>query len=126
MSAYWDFQKWMWSRTPIGAPFLINRFYNDYLKGATLENNKLSRWLYEDNWSKEKLRQYQLLNAVPGVSQYMDYLLDLRADQEYLDRYGMSYSDIHDPRKLRSTSSGSRLAGSAVNMVSRNLDDLYR
>lgn len=56
----------------------------------------------------------------------MDYKLDLRSDEEYLRRYGMSYEDVHDPRKLRQVSSGSRLYGTALNYVSKNVDKLYK
>lgn len=90
----------------------------------TLENNDVSRWLYGE-WSKEKLRHYELLHQVPVLSGYMDYLLDIRADDEYLRRYGMDYSDIHDPRKLRQSSSGSRALGSVL-QVSSNIAMLYK
>lgn len=90
----------------------------------TLENNDISRWLYGGPWSKEKLREYELLNQVPVLHQYMDYLLDVRADDEYLRRYGMDYSDIHDPRKLRQSSSGFSFVGSMIG-VSENVAKLY-
>lgn len=79
---------------------------------------EVANWLYGD-WDEEKYRTYTALNAVPGVSDYMDYLLDRRADEEYLRRYGMDYSDIHDPRKLRQTHSGSRMISSVSSNVSR-------
>lgn len=91
-----------------------------------LNDNAFSRWLYEDNWSEAKLQQYELLNSIPIVSNYMDYLLDRRSDQEYLDRYGMDYPDIHDPRKLKQSSSASVVIRSGYEMISKNLDKLYR
>lgn len=84
-----------------------------------------SRWLYGD-WNEEKLRKFQIAYAIPGVRDYMDYLLDRRADQEYLNRYGMDYTDIHDPRKLRTSGSYPRVVGSVYRMVSRNIDKLYK
>lgn len=93
---------------------------------SILNDNAFSEWLYEDNWSETKLRQYELLDAVPIIHQYMDYLLSRRSDQEYLDRYGMDYSDIHDPRKLRQSSAASTLISSGVNFVSDNISRLYR
>lgn len=93
--------------------------------GGTVIEDKASEWLYGE-WSEEKLHQFEFLSNVPFVGNYLDYLLDKRADEEYLRRYGLDYSDIHDPRKLRQTSSGSRLAGSSLNFVSKNVTRLYR
>lgn len=82
----------------------------------------VSRWLYEP-WTKEKYETYKVLNSIPGVHQYLDYLLDIRADNEYLERYGMDYSDIHDPRKLSQTGSSSGLYSQV--MYSKNIHKLY-
>lgn len=92
--------------------------------GSDLTHNGFSEWLYGE-WSEEKLRRYELLHVIPGVSQYMDYLLAVRRDNEYLSRYGMDYSDIHDPSKLHQASAGSRFYGSLLN-VSENIAMLYR
>lgn len=89
------------------------------------KENQFSEWLYGP-WDKEKYERYQMLNLIPGVSHYMDYLLDVRADNEYLHRYGMDYSNIHDPRKLRQTGSGTALGGYAIHSVSKNVGRLYR
>lgn len=80
----------------------------------------ITDWLYGE-YDEEKLRQFQVAYAIPGVRDYLDYLLDRRSDQEYLRRYGMDYSDIHDPRKLRQTGSGSRV----ISNVSSNVSSLY-
>lgn len=90
---------------------------------ATLDNNFLSEWLYGP-WTKDKLREYELVHQVPVLRQYMDYLLDVRADDEYLRRFGMDYSDIYDPRKLRQSSSGFSYLGSMLS-VSSNVAKLY-
>lgn len=92
---------------------------------VTLEENVFSEWLYGD-YDETKLRQFALLHNVPGLSNYMDYLLDIRADQEYMERYGLDYSDIHDPRKLRSTESFGRFAVGGLNFISDNVKKLYR
>lgn len=84
-------------------------------------------WLYGE-YDEEKLKQFQIAYSVPGVRNYMDYLLDSRADQEYLRRYGMDYSDIHDPRKLRQTRSGAAVVSTgyrAISSVSSNVARLY-
>lgn len=96
-----------------------------YAMPNILDQNAFSEWLYGD-YDERKLRQFSLLYSLPLVRNYMDYLLDLRSDKEYLDRYGLSYSDVHDPRKLRSTGSRSEFFGGALNFVSRNVEKLYR
>lgn len=106
-------------------PYLVGGLIGgSILKGRTVTDNEFSDWLYGD-YNERKLRQFEALHNIPGLGNYMDYLLDIRADEEYLDRYGMDYTDIHDPRKLRSTNSGSRLIGSAMNYVSKNVERLY-
>lgn len=94
-------------------------------QGRDLEHNMLSEWLYADDWNEDKLRQFELMYHGP-MKDYMDYLLDLRADQEYLDRFGMEYTDIHDPRKLKSVGSAGRMYGSVVHYVSDMAKHLYR
>lgn len=94
-------------------------------KQSWFDTTPMQDWLY-GSWSKEKLRQFTFYRNVPVLSQYMDYLLDLRDNEHYLDRNGMTYSDIKDPRKLSSVQSGSRLVGSAYSIVSKNVEKLYR
>lgn len=101
---YWDFTL---------AKHLYNAF-NKHVEPAVTD------WLYGE-YDEEKLKQFQVAYSVPGVRDYLDYLLDRRSDQEYLRRYGMDYSDIHDPRKLRQTGSGSRV----ISNVSSNVSSLY-
>lgn len=101
--------------------------------GSNYAWNKYSRdldefvtnWLYGE-YDKQKLDRFTALYSIPGVRQYFDYLLDKRSDQEYMARYGLTYADIHDPRKLKSTGSGSHMVGYAYNFVSRNASNLYK
>lgn len=81
-------------------------------------------WLY-GSWDEQKYHVYMGLRNVPYFNDYMDYLLDSRADKEYLNRHGLDYTDIHDPRKLHATMSGGRAVGGALNFVSRNVVRLY-
>lgn len=81
----------------------------------------VSDWLYGP-YDEAKYNQFASLYAIPGVRQYFDYLLDKRRTSEYMSRHQLSYSDIHDPRKLYTTSS----IGSMVNFVSSNVKHLYR
>lgn len=83
-------------------------------------DNGFSRWLYGD-YDEGKLKTFEVLYSIPGIRNYMDMLLDYRADREYLNRYGMSWSDIHDPRKLHSVRSTSGM----ISFVSENVDKLY-
>lgn len=82
-------------------------------------------WLYSD-WTEDKFKAYSMLNSLPFVGNYMDYLLDKRATDEYFDRYGMDYTDIHDPRKLQYSNTVVNLYRSGMNFVSKNVTRLYR
>lgn len=86
---------------------------------------KIQDWLYGE-WSEEKYGTFKALYSIPGIREYFDYLLDMRSDSEYMNRYQLDWSDIHDPRKLSSTGSTSRLVGSAYRMIGRNINSLYR
>lgn len=101
-------------------------FSFDFLwdRNAKKLDEQFTEWLYSD-WTDQKYEDYKFLDMVPGVHQYMDYLLDVRADNEYLSRYGMDISDIHDPRKLKQTSSARALNGIGYQMISKNIDKLY-
>lgn len=91
--------------------------YNLAFKGE----QAFTDWLYGP-YDRTKYSQFAALYAVPGIHQYMDYLLDQRRTSEYMNRHQLSYSDIHDPRKLYSTQS----IGSMVNFVSSNVKRLYK
>lgn len=93
--------------------------------GKSTKKETLADWLYADDWDEQKYKRYKQMDSLPYLHEYMDYLLDLRSDREYLARYGMSYSDIHDPRKLRSVSSARALNGRALAFVSSNIKRLY-
>lgn len=92
---------------------------------VTLENNAFSEWLYGD-YDEQKFKTVSLLLHTPGVSNYVNYLLDYRQDTEYMRRYQLDYSDIHDPRKLRTSSTYGALAAATFNFVSDNVKRLYR
>lgn len=94
--------------------------------GATLEDNSFATWLYTAEWNDENLSRFELLYAVPQTRAYIDYLLDRRSDAEYMSRYGLSGADVHDPRKLRQTSSASRLYGYELEFVSDMAKYLYK
>lgn len=86
---------------------------------------KIQDWLYGE-WNEEKYTKFKALYAIPGIKEYFDYLLDMRSDSEYLKRYGMDYSDIHDPRKMPGFGSSTRFIGSSYRMISNNVTRLYR
>lgn len=88
-------------------------------------HNPFADWLVDDDWNADKYQQFTLLYATP-LHYYMDAVLDNRRGQEYLNRYGMDYSNIHDPRRLSGTSSVSGFLGSGYRMISKNIEKLYR
>lgn len=115
--AWYDEHRVLSDGTDYYGPHVMGEYYD------AITNTR--SWLYGP-WSKEKLDTYEVLRSVPLFGDYMDYLLDVRSNSEYLNRYGMGYSDIHDPRKLRQSESGTRLVGSTYSFVSRNVNRLYR
>lgn len=90
-------------------------------------DDKVGEWLYGE-YDKDKLETFQTLYHIGPVRDYFDYLLDKRADQEYMSRNQLDYSDIHDPRKLKSTRSNidGVIASRGFNFVSGNIKRLYR
>lgn len=82
-------------------------------------------YLYGD-MTKEKYDILSFLYAFHGPREFIDWRMDVRATQEYMNRYDMDWSDIHDFRKLKSFNSQSTIIGSAYRMVSKNVEDLYR
>lgn len=78
------------------------------------------------DYDDRKLKKFQALYSIPGFRQIMDYNLDLIKDEQYLERYGMTYADVKDPRKLASTASAGQVYGIAWSMISRNVSRLYR
>lgn len=98
-------------------------YMENYIETGS-KDYSLSEWLYGD-WDKQKYQRYLKMDSVPYLHQRMDYLLSLRSDQEYLSANGMSYSDIHDPRKLPSHNAAVSYYGSILNFVSSNINRLY-
>lgn len=84
----------------------------------------LDTFLYED-MSKDKYDAISFLYSFPIARELIDWRLDVRASQEYMNRYGLSWNDVHDFRKLSSFGSQSRLVGSSYRMISKNVEDLY-
>lgn len=84
-----------------------------------------TEWLYGE-YDEGKYNTAVFLHSFPIIGNYMDYLLDVRAGKEYLNRHGMDYTDIHDFRKLLGSNSGSTYYRSVVNYVSSNIGRLYR
>lgn len=87
-------------------------------------DRQFTEWLYGPV-DQKKLTQLEFLYNTP-LKPYMDYKMDLRWDSEYLARYGMTVSDVHDFRKLHSFGSGTQFIGSSLNFVSDNIKRLYR
>lgn len=99
-------------------------WHGAFFGGRPLKD-QFADWLYSDNYDRQKLDEVSFYLNLPVVGDYANYLLDSRASSEYLSRYGMDYSDVHDPRRLKQTNATSRLYGSSLNFVSRNISKLY-
>lgn len=115
------------------APYYADGRNNDnktlvdtYTPETTLrDDNSIAEWLYGE-YDSEKLQQFNFLYQLPVVHQYFDYLLDLRAQKEYMNRYNLTPQDVHDPRKLHSTDSFGRFVHSGLNFVSDMAKHLYK
>lgn len=82
-------------------------------------------WLYDDNYTKDKFGKVAVLSNLPVIGDYTNYLLDMRKADEYLNRFGMDWSDIHDPRKLTAFGSTGGGIRRSLNFVSGNIKRLY-
>lgn len=97
----------------------INAFFDG------MYHNPFADWMTDGDWNETKYQQFNLLYSTP-LRYYMDAVLDDRRAEEYLDRYGMDYTDIHDPRRLTGTSSTASFLSAGYRMVSKNIEKLYR
>lgn len=95
------------------------------VKEHALNHSPFDDFLY-DIKSKEQYDAISFLYAMPFFHQIIDWRMDTRATQEYMNRYGLDWSDLHDFRKLKNFGSQSSLVGSAYQMISKNIEDLYR
>lgn len=132
---YWD-----WFRQYV-APADGQKYYNEHYAeaakneitsvpgniGIDLKRNGFQDWLYSaEDWDTDDYYKFYMLYSLPVFSSYIDTLYDKRAQEEYFKRYGMDYSDVHDPRKLMFSNSARNLVSGSMNFVSRNLTRLYR
>lgn len=85
----------------------------------------LKDWLYEDNYDQKKFEKVAILSSLPGIGLYVNNVLDMRAATEYLRNNQMTWSDIHDPRKLSGFGSTAAIGRAGVNFISRNVKRLY-
>lgn len=82
----------------------------------------------DGEWSEDKQKAFnnlynlQIFGTRPFGNTF-DSILDNRNDQRYMDRYGLSWANVKDPRKL--SQSRSSTLNSAINFVSSNIDKLY-
>lgn len=95
----------------------------------TLEDNGISRWLYEGlegKWTQSDQDRFEKMYSVDGMRQYLDYLLDRRTRENLFNLYGIQYSDIRDPRNVAGVRSTAAMNQFAINFVSDNIKRLYR
>lgn len=82
-----------------------------------------SEWSYEKQKAFNDLYNFSVFGWSPFRDQF-DSILDSRNDQLYLDRYGLDWSDVKDPRKLSQSKRSASV--NAINFVSSNIKRLYR
>lgn len=88
-------------------------------------DNNAENWLYHsETWDENDFKLFNVLYGLPFAKNYIDYLYDTRAAQEYKDRYDIT--SVHDPRKLINAGSSGQLAVTSLNFVSHNLHRLYK
>lgn len=78
-------------------------------------------WL-NGEWSKEDQDAFNFLYDFSLFRGKFDEILDAKSHAAYLRNNQLDYSDVYDPRKLKSVTTHSQ----AVNFVSRNIGRLYR
>lgn len=83
-------------------------------------------WLYGTEWDERKANQYLIMKNTPITSWAIDYAEGKKEMQEYMERYNMTYSDIHHMSKMPGVSSMSSGTGSVLNWIGRNIGRLYR
>lgn len=104
---------------------MVQAFVNIFKAGFDAFDRHFTDWLYGD-WNEEKFNQYEVLDHIPGMHEYMEYKLDHRKTQEYFNRYDMDYTDVHDPRKLYEHGSAGSYFTYGLDRVSDNFKRLYR
>lgn len=85
---------------------------------------KPGRWY--GNYDEKKYKEFNFWYSVPFIRPLMDYDIDKARSDSYMQRFGLNYSDILDPRKMLDHQSTSNLYGSGMNFVSSNWRKLYR
>lgn len=89
-------------------------------------NNSVT-WLYgedSDGWTEKDQHDFEVMRTNPVMRWLMDSELDKRASREYMSRYNLDWSDVHDPRKV--TATNSQAVFNSLNFVSSNVTRLYR
>lgn len=89
-------------------------------------NNSVN-WLYgqdADGWTEKDQHDFEVMRTNPVMAYLMDAELDKRATREYMANRGLTWSDIHDPRKVHATNA--QAVFNSLNFVSSNITRLYR
>lgn len=95
----------------VGWRNLADVFSDEYLYGS---------------WTENKYHQYLFNKAfIPLYGTYAEMKMAQRESKEYLNRYGLDYTDIHNPERLSETSATTRAYSAGLNFVSSNITKLY-
>lgn len=97
----------------------------DAIDGGSVTDNSYSRWLTNGEWNSDKYSEYMLYRALPGLSQYTNFLTSMYDDMSYMKNHNLSWDDVKRPWKFSSSNTGSQLIGRSLNFVSDNVKRLY-
>lgn len=93
----------------------------DFLKPYMMAFWDTESWL-NGPWSENDQNAFNLLYDFSLFRGKFDQILDKKVNAAYLSANQMTYSDVYDPRKLKSNSVG----GQTINFLSSNIKRLYR
>lgn len=91
--------------------------------------NLFNSYVTNGEWDEAKYDEYNAARALlPGYSAYADSEIGKQKNEQYMERYGLTWDDVRSPWSLPGdsliSSAGSSLSRS-VNFVSKNLEMLY-
>lgn len=81
---------------------------------------------YKSPWNPQKYTQYLFMKQIPFVSWNMSVYEGNQSNDEYMNRYGLTWDDITHPQRLPGTSQLSNDYRVGVNFVSKNIERLYK
>lgn len=78
------------------------------------------------DYDESKYNAYTFFSQIPPFKYQIAYDIGRTQNEEYLNRYGLGYEDIHYPQKMPGSGAMSSSVAGTLNFVSSNLTRLYR